>query len=158
MTFTVIDWIFGILILIFALSGLIKGFVDCVFNKLCWILGLIAACLFYDDAAKLILSSIENPSLSNVLGFCIVFVGVFVVVKLIQIIVSKIFQLNILKSLDRVLGFAFGIVEGTAVVGLLIFLLTKQPFFSPDKLLEGSFFYGLMDKFFFAAKEIGTNV
>lgn len=158
MTFTVIDWIFGILVLIFALSGLVKGFVDCVFNKLCWILGLILACLFYDDAGRMILGSIENTALANVLGFIIVFIAVFLVVKLIQIVVSKIFQLNILKSLDRVLGFAFGIIEGCVVVALVIFILTKQPFFSADKLLEGSMFYSILDKLFFATKEIGTNV
>lgn len=158
MNFTVLDWIFGILILIFALSGLIKGFVDCLFNKLCWILGLIAACLFYGVAAEYILKSVENKTLSNVLGFCIVFIAVFLLVKLLQMIVSKIFQLNILKSLDKVLGFAFGIIEGIAIVGLIIFILTKQPFFSPDKLLNDSFFYELFDKFFLASKELGTNV
>jgi len=158
MNFTIIDWIFGILILIFAFSGLVKGFVDCVFNKLCWILGLILACLFYDEAATRILSSIENPALSNVLGFIIVFVAVFLVVKLIQIVISKIFQLNILKSLDRVLGFASGVVEGIAIVGLIIFILTKQPFFQADKLLENSFFNDLIAKILFTTKEIGTNV
>lgn len=158
MSFTVIDWIFGVLILIFALSGLVKGFVDCVFNKLCWILGLILACLFYEDAGKLIIASVTNKNLANILGFIIVFVVVFLIVKLIQVIIAKIFQLNILKSLDRVLGFAFGIIEGIAVVELVIFILIKQPFFPASRLFEGSFFYGLAEKFLFSAKEIGTNV
>lgn len=158
MNFTVIDWIFGIVILIFALSGLIKGFVDCLFSKLCWILGLISACIFYDDAAKYIFQSISNPTLSNILGFIIVFILVFLVVKLVQVVISKIFQLQILKSLDRVLGFAFGIVEGILVVGLVIFILLKQPFFSPDRLLNGSFFNSIVERLFFATKELGTNV
>lgn len=158
MSFSVLDWIFGIIILIFALNGLIKGFVDCVFNKLCWILGIILACFFYDYAGNLILANMANRNIANILGFIIVFVTVFLIVKLIQVIVEKIFQLNILKSLDRVLGFAFGIIEGGAVVGLIIFILTKQPFFSPEKLFDGSTFYKLAESFLFTAKEIGTNV
>ncbi len=158
MNFTVIDWIFGIVILIFALSGLVKGFVDCLFNKLCWILGLISACIFYDEAAKYIFQSITNTSLSNILGFIIVFILVFLVVKLVQVIISKIFQLQILKSLDRVLGFAFGIIEGVVVVSLIIFILIKQPFFSAERLLDGSFFNSIVERLFFATKELGTNV
>lgn len=158
MTFTVIDWIFGILILIFSLTGLIKGFVDCVFNKLCWILGIICACLFYDLPAKTFLSTFQNEVLANILGFIIIFVAVFLVVKMIQAVISKIFQLDMLKSLDKVLGFGFGIIEGVAIVSVIIFILNKQPFFNSEPLLEGSFFYSLVDKIFLATKEIGTHV
>ena len=38
-------------------------------------------------------------------------------------IVAKVFESSILKSLDRTLGFIFGIVEGGAVVALIIFQL-----------------------------------
>ena len=44
------------------------------------------------------------------------------IVKIIQAIISKIFEWNILKSLDRTLGFFFGILEGFVIVGLFVFL------------------------------------
>ena len=84
---------------------------------------------------------------------------VFLIIKLAQMIVSKIFEWSILKSLDRTLGFIFGIVEGAAVVCLIIFLLSVQPFFDVTNLFDGSFFYGLVNSIFNSTKEeIGNNV
>lgn len=158
MTFTIIDWIFAVVIAIFAIIGLSKGFIDNIFGKLAWILAVICGCFFYDDAAQLVLGSIENQILKSVVAFLMVFVFVFLIVKLVQVIVAKIFEWNILKSLDRTLGFFFGIVEGLVVVGLIIFLFTVQPFFSTERLFEGSFFYGLINSILISTKEASINV
>ncbi len=158
MTFTVIDWIFGIVILTFAIVGLIKGFVENVFGKLSWILGIILACIFYDDAGNLVLSSINNTILRNILSFLIVFIVVFLIVKLAQVIVAKIFEGKILKSLDRTLGFFFGAAEGLAITGLSIFLLSVQPFFSVENLFDGSFFYSIFGVILEKGQEGLSNV
>lgn len=158
MSFTIMDWIFSVIIVIFALSGLVKGFIDNVFGKLALILGIICACLFYDDAAAVILKGIGNPALENVIGFLLVFVIVFLVIKIIQTIISKVFEWSILKSLDRTLGLLFGIIEGLAIVGLLIFILLNQPFISVGKLLDGSFYADLINKIFIKTKEVSVNV
>lgn len=158
MSFTVIDWIFGIIILAFALSSLAKGFIESVFNKLSWILGIIVACFLYKDAAKLFSGKIESQTMARIVAFIILFIVVFLIIKLVQTIMEKIFQMNILNSLDRVLGFAFGIIEGFAVVALIIFLFYYQPFFSTDKLFDGSFFYKIMYNLFLAQKEVSVNV
>lgn len=158
MNFTVIDWFFSVIVVIFSIIGLSKGFIDNIFGKLAWILAIVCGCLFYDDAATLILSSVDNSFLQKVLAFLIVFVCVFLVIKIIQSIISKIFEWNILKSLDRTLGFFFGIIEGLVVVGLFIFLLSVQPFFSTEKLFENSFFYGLVNSIFISTKENSINV
>ncbi|MCR5189145.1 MAG: CvpA family protein [Treponema sp.] len=144
MTFTVIDWICAIIILIFALVGLIKGFVNNVMGKLAVILGILLACMFYGNIGELFLKSINNPALRNIVAFVLIFVVVFLVIKLIQIVISKVFEWNILKSLDRTLGFFFGAVEGLAIVSLLLLLLSIQPFYPMEELFEGSFFYSLL--------------
>ena len=43
MSFATIDWIFSIIILIFAVSGLIKGFIDNVFGKIAFVAGILLA-------------------------------------------------------------------------------------------------------------------
>ncbi len=64
-----------------------------------------------------------------------------------------------IKKSDRTLGFIFGIVEGLAVICLLIFLLTAQPFFSVENIFDGSIFYNLVTSLFNSTKEeIGNNV
>ena len=159
MTFTVIDWIFSSIILVFAISGIIKGFIDNVFGKIAFIAGILLGYLFYKDVAAGLLKDIKVPYAANIIAFLLIFVVTFLVIKIVQMIVAKVFEWSILKSLDRTLGFIFGIVEGGAVVCLVIFLLTAQPFFSTQALFDGSFYYNLVNGLFQSTKEeIGTHV
>lgn len=159
MTFTIIDWICAIIIIIFALIGLTKGFVNNVMGKVAVILGILLAYMFYDKIGNLCLSSIESIALRNVISFILIFIVVFLIIKLIQMVISKIFEWNILKSLDRTLGFFFGALEGLAIVCLILFLLSIQPFFPMEKLFEGSFFYSLLGKILIhTQKGIVSNV
>ena len=139
MNFMVIDWIFSGIILIFAVVGVIKGFIDNIFGKIAFIAGIILGYFFYKDVAEGLLKDIKVPYAANIIAFLLIFVVTFLIIKIVQMIVSKVFEWSILKSLDRTLGFIFGIVEGAAVVCLLIFLLTAQPFFSVDNLFDGSY-------------------
>lgn len=144
--FTPFDYVLSIIILIFAVVGLIKGFVDNIFGKLALIGGIICGVYFYDDIATKVWSFIGHPMVEKVLGFISVFVIVFLIIKIIQVIISKLFSFSILKSLDRTLGFFFGIVEGFALVALIIFVLNIQPFFPANRLLEGSFYSNITNQ------------
>ena len=142
MSFTVLDIIFCVLIIIFALVATANGFVKSIFGKLSWIVGLIVAFMFYgklDDMLKK--SAIKNPTLSAILSFVLIFVVVFLIVKIIENLFRRLFSGEIMKGLDRALGFIFGVVEGLAVVFLIIFLLKSQPWFDVSEILEGGFFY-----------------
>lgn len=160
MSFVTIDWIFSIIILIFAISGIIKGFIDNVFGKIAFVAGIILAYLFYKDIATSLLKDVKIPFAANVIAFLLIFVVTFLVIKIIQMIVAKVFEWSILKSLDRTLGFVFGIVEGVAVVCLVVFLLSSQPFFNTQPLFEGSFYYNIIQSIFNSdvKKEIGNHV
>ena len=159
MNFAVIDWVFSGIIILFAIGGVIKGFIDNVFGKIAFIAGIILAYLFYKNIAGSILKDVKNPYVANVLAFLLIFVVVFLVIKIIQMIVAKVFEWSILKSLDRTLGFIFGMIEGVAVVCLVIFLITVQPFFNPLNILGESFYYGLVSSLFHSTREeIGSHV
>lgn len=153
----VIDFIFLVVIILFTVLGVIRGFIDNVFGKLSWILGIIGAFFLYDTVARNILYGIKNQFVANILAFLILFIIIFLIVKMIQIILEKLFQGKILGSLDRALGFLFGIVEGVAVVALIIFLLCNQPFFSVENIFNGSLSYSLFNKFL-PAEVIGSYV
>ena len=159
MTFTIIDWIFASIILLFAISGVIKGFIDNVFGKIAFIAGIILGYLFYKDVAEGLLKDIKVPYAANIIAFLLIFVVTFLIIKIVQMIIARVFQWSILKSLDRTLGFIFGMVEGAAVVALVIFLLTVQPFFNTDNILSGSLFYAIVSSLLNSTKEeIGTHV
>ena len=159
MNFAVIDWVFSGIIILFAIGCVIKGFIDNVFGKIAFIAGIILAYLFYKNIAGSVLKDVKNPYVANVLAFLLIFVVVFLVIKIIQMIVAKVFEWSILKSLDRTLGFIFGMIEGAAVVCLVIFLITVQPFFNPLNILGESFYYGLVSSLFHSTREeIGSHV
>ena len=158
MSFTMIDWVFSLIILAFAIGGIIKGFIDNIFGKLALVLGIFIAILFYKNIAALLLKDIKFPFAANIIAFLLIFVVVFLIVKIIQMIVSKVFEWSILKSLDRTLGFFFGIVEGAVVICLIIMLLDAQPFINVNSLFDGSFYYNLVSTLLTARKEAGINV
>lgn len=159
MNFGVIDWVFSGIIIIFAIGGVIKGFIDNVFGKIAFIAGIVLAYFFYDDIAEKLLKDVKVEFAAKIISFLLIFVVTFIVIKIVQMIVAKVFEWSILKSLDRTLGFIFGMVEGGAVVCLIIFLLTAQPFFNAMNILDGSFYYNIVSSLFHSTKEeIGSHV
>ena len=140
-SFAIIDWIFSVFVLIFAVIGVIKGFIDNIFGKLAVILGMLLAYIFYKKTGEVVLKSMNAGALRDLLSFLLIFIVVFLTIKIIQMIVSKIFEFSILKSLDRTLGFFFGALEGLCIVGFMIFILQIQPFIPIQGLFNDSFFY-----------------
>lgn len=142
--FTLTDLIILLIILIFAVIATAKGFINAIFGKLCWILGIIFAFLFYKKLVNHMTQLVHNETVSAILCFVLIFVVVFLIVKIVQTILSKIFDGEIMKGLDRSLGFFFGLLEGFVVVFVIVFILMNQPWFDVSKLFEGSFFVGLI--------------
>ena len=95
MTFTVVDWVFSLIILLFAVGGVIKGFIDNVFGKIAFVAGILLGYLFYKDIATGLLKDIKVPFAANVIAFLLIFVVVFLVIKIVQMIIARIFQWSI---------------------------------------------------------------
>ncbi len=140
-----IDVIFLAIILVFAIVSAIKGFINAIFNKLCWILGLIAAFLFYNMLSVPMKDFVKNQIASDILSFLVIFIAVFLFIKIIQTILSKVFDGEIMKGLDRSLGFFFGLVEGIVIVYVFIFLALKQPWFPKPEFLTSSIFVKMFE-------------
>ena len=128
MTFVPVDYFFCILILIFGLTAFARGFVASVFGKAAWILGVLGGIFLHKDVAIRLHPKISNELLCIILAFLIVFVIVFLLVKICEMILQKIFENKILGSLDRGLGLLFGLIEGFAIVCLIIFILGIKSF------------------------------
>lgn len=144
MPFALLDVIFLIVILIFALIATAKGFIGAIFGKLCWIMGLFGAFFFYKYLLKYMTGVIKNEMLAAIACFFLIFVVIFLIVKIIQVILQKAFSGDIMKGLDRALGFFFGLVEGLVIVFIFIFIVKNQPWFDVRNLFEGSLFYQIL--------------
>jgi len=144
MSFSLLDVIILIVILIFAIIGATKGFIKAIFGKLCWILGLLGAFFFHKKLLGHMIKLVKNETVSLILCFLLLFVVIFLVVKIIQTIIEKAFDGEIMKGLDRSLGFFFGVIEGLVVVFFIVFIMMKQPWFDCSKLFEGSLIIKLL--------------
>ena len=143
----IIDLVFFVVVASFAVIACVKGFVDELFDRGAPLIAVWAAIFGYKMLAVKLLPYVRFPVLANVFGFLLVFILVFLIVKVIQQVVGKIFEGKILGQLNRLLGFAFGVVEGLAVVALVLILLTVQPWFNVSPILSGSIFYRMFQMF-----------
>ena len=87
---------------------------------------------------------VHNETVSFILCFVLIFVVIFLIVKIIQTVFERIFDGEIMKGLDRSLGFFFGLVEGLVVIFVFVLILTYQPWFDCTKIFEGSLFIKLL--------------
>lgn len=140
MNLPIIDLIFILIIVALALIGLIKGFLDEVLGKVIPIASIWIAFMTFGYLMPTVEERIKIHIVAVICSFLIVFIATFIVLKIFQLILKKIFSGAILKSLDRFLGLVFGIIEGFAVVCLILLVLTAQPWFDSSSILTGSIF------------------
>lgn len=134
----ILDCIFFIIILIFAVAAAVKGFIREVLGKASWVLAVVSSILFYAKAGALFPESIKGETLRNILGFVCVFLGVFLVVKLIEVLLSKIFSGEVVGGLNKALGFLFGLAEGFVFVFAVLFLMHVQPWIDMSGITKDS--------------------
>lgn len=144
MTFTFIDIVFLIIIAVFAIMAMIHGFIQELFGKIAVIAGVVAGFYFCGLLAPHISKIIKIPAVDVVLAFILIFITAFLLVKIVQIIIGTIFSGEILKSLDRVLGLAFGAIEGILVVSCILIALKAQIWFNFDSLTDSSTIYRIL--------------
>ena len=129
--FQVIDIIFIILTVLMVIHGFIRGFVTELFSWASLAIGILAAVFLHPPVAVFIRDRFmpEVSYLPEILAFIVIFVAGMVVCKLLEQIFRNVVSGANLGGLDKVLGAAFGFVEGIAIAGLIIFVLSVQPFF-----------------------------
>lgn len=141
MTFTFIDVVFLLIIAFFAFMALIHGLIKELFGKVAVIVGVVSGFYFCGMLAPHIEKIIKIPVVDIVLAFLLVFITAFLIVKIIQIVLEKTFDNEITGSLNKVLGFFFGIFEGLLVVSCILILLRAQIWFDINSLTDSSTIY-----------------
>ncbi|MGI5057959.1 CvpA family protein [Treponema pectinovorum] len=147
MHFTFIDIVFTILILFLGIMVCVKGFIKELFGKLALVAGIFAGILFSAKLSPYLENFINNKGVCLVLSFVLLFITAFLLVKIIQTIVGGIFGGEILRSLDRLLGFCLGTLEGLLLVCVVLVLIKAQPWFDLSVITNGSFYWQVLSKF-----------
>ncbi|MBQ7158220.1 MAG: CvpA family protein [Treponema sp.] len=152
MTLTFIDVVFSIIVLLFAVIAAAHGFIKELFSKLAVILGIVVAVSFFGKLAPFIEQVIHNKAVATVVAFLLLFIATYLLVKIVQQLVGAAFRGEILRGLDRTLGFVFGALEGIVVVSIVLILVNAQPWFPrmAESVTDGSFYWkvlgGILDQ------------
>lgn len=123
------DWVLIGIVAVSAVFGLMRGFVGVVVSLVAWVLSGWAALNYGGDVAAWIAGG-AAPGTAQVLGgYALCFLGVLVVVGLVGWLVRWAMKSAGLGGVDRVLGFALGLVRGGVVACALVLLfgLTSMP-------------------------------
>lgn len=137
MPFAPIDYVFFAIIIIAAIRCAIRGFVSEILSMAALILGIGCAVLFSAPAGRVVESYIGESVWTQIIAFLIIFISVYLVVKLLEGLLARLVDKINLDKLDRSLGLFLGLLEGCIVVVAIVFILQVQPFFNTQKILEG---------------------
>lgn len=116
----------------FVLAGLWFGVIHMIGSVVGLVLGAFVAGRFYGQVAEWLTPLAGgNVNLAKVIAFFLLFVLVTRLVGLLFHVIEKIFRIvaiiPFLKTFNRLLGAAFGLIEGTLALGLLIHFAGKFP-------------------------------
>ena len=138
----VIDLIFVILIVLVAIRGYAKGFIDELFTWAGLVLAIWGAVLLHASGAAFIRTKImENVQfLPEILAFIAIFIIIILFLKMLKHILKDVVMAAKLGGANKVLGLIFGIIQGLTITALIIFLLAIQPLFDPSNILVDSIF------------------
>ena len=147
----VIDIVFLALIGLLTLRCFLKGFSGEIIALASFALGITGAVLFFRAGAAFFRTSpmfkgvfSGVPALPEILAFTAIFVIVFIAGKILDHILADIIRRLHLNGLNRILGIVLGLVEGVALVSLILILVSIQPLFDPIPLLGESMFARLL--------------
>lgn len=147
--FNPVDIVFIGIIIIFAIRGAYRGFIETVLNAAALLGGLIVGWLLYAPFAGFLVK-IGIIKLVNVAAFLIIFIVVYLIIKWIEHVVKRVTENKSVSNLDKVLGFLAGAVQGTIL--LILFTLVTvnviDPFFNISQYFQGSILFELIQNMF----------
>ncbi len=118
----VVDGIAALLILGSAVSGLFKGAI----RILGAIAGVVAAIIlgwrFTPVLAGLLIPRIGSVFFGKLLAFLAIFIAVMIVAALVVFLLNKLFDAILLGWVNKLVGFVLGLVIGTFVVCVIIWV------------------------------------
>lgn len=128
-----VDLIVGIVLIGFAVRGLVKGFFRELFSLVGLFLGLWMALLKFAPVGEWIQATFPlSEPLPYHLGFLLIFFGISILASVAGFVVHKFAKVLLMGWLDALVGLGFGLVKGVITLVVLLFLLEHLPL--PDSV------------------------
>ncbi|MGA8029427.1 MAG: CvpA family protein [Bryobacteraceae bacterium] len=131
MYLTWFDVVLALILVWSAVAGLRAGFARVVIGVIATVVGFLAGFWFYRIVAAKLMPWVKAPTMANILGFLIIFVGVLIIGALIAALLSRLFKWIGLSWFNHFLGGVAGFVRGALVIAALVNIAIA---FSPSPL------------------------
>ena len=123
MGITLFDWIAGGVFLLSGLVGFARGATREVTTVVAFVVAAVLAVFSLRFSGPIFRQAIDIPWLANATAILVVFIAVYILLRLIGGALTRGVRQTALSGADRVLGFAIGLVRGLVVVGLFTLLI-----------------------------------
>jgi len=144
-----------IIITLFTLLGIKRGFIKGTFSIIAIIIGLVAGIMFYTQAAGVLkgYGLVRNVSIASVIGFLVITVASYLLIQIFAWALTKFLSTLHLSLLDRIMGGFLGIITGVILVS---FIISGISFFFPENEppLRNSVFVPYVNGSFAIIKEV----
>ena len=140
-----VDWVIVLVIVLGVLEGLREGFFRSACSLAGLLLGLVLAAWNYGRLAAWLMFFVRVEAVADVLGFLAIALAVMGLAGLAGQIIAKTVHGMGLGCLDRLLGAAFGFLQGTLLV--MVVILVALAFYPNAQWLARA----KLPKYFFAA-------
>jgi len=126
-----INWIdisIMIIILLNTIIGIRRGIIRGIINLIGVITAIFLAIFWFKEVGEYISSHSQiSGEIANILGFAIIFLGVYLIARIIEIFFKKILSLLFVSWIDGLGGAVFGLIKGSLIVGILLVIITFLP-------------------------------
>lgn len=116
------NWLDIVLLVIIVVSfilGLVKGLLRMIIGIAAAVAGLVIAAIYYRPFSHVFSRLFATEVWAQLVAFVVIFIAVLLVGALISFLLSKVVK-GPLRSIDRLLGGALGLVEGILICGVLV--------------------------------------
>ena len=134
---SLLDLLFVLIVASSAAAGFAAGFARVGIGFFAAILGVVFGFWFYGIPAGWVHQYLKSVTVSDLIGFLLVFWAFLVAGALLAKLISKLFKWTGLSWLDRLLGGAFGLVRGALIaVAIIAVLLAFTPKPMPNWMVK----------------------
>ena len=132
------DIIFIGIALFFIIRGFFKGFISEFMSMAALICGIASGIVFQPHVSPLLNNYIKSAAWRPLVAFLILFIGTYIIVKIVEMFLHNVVDSIQLNSLDRILGFCWGLLEAGVIILLIVFLIYNFNFEAGISFLKKS--------------------
>ena len=134
---TIIDAVIIAIIAISVVVAFFRGFISEALSLVVWIVAFMGAVMYYQDVGKMLpnifggslsaLSS-EDSIFGDIISFAITFIGLLIILGLVNLLITFILRRLSISWPDRLLGAIFGLLRGMFIVAIISLFVVGSPF------------------------------